>query len=226
MPAPLTIIIPTLNAAEPLPATLSSLFEGVSEGLVAEVIFADGGSIDATEKIADNVGARLVPSRKGRGYQMNTGAMAAHTPWLMFVHADTQFSQGWPATVQHHISHSKKAGYAQLVFDAKGFAPKFVAGWANLRSKMLGLPYGDQTLLISASLYQKIGGYPDQPLMEDVAIARKLKGQMVRLPMSVTTSSERYLKEGWFRRGAKNLGTLVLYFLGRDPEKLATRYHR
>ena len=91
---------------------------------------------------------------------------------------------------------------------------------------ILGLPYGDQTLLVSKQLYTKAGGYTDMPLMEDVALVRKLSGHLTALPITATTGAARYLKDGWFTRSRKNLGTLALYFLCVSPENLAKRYER
>ncbi len=102
-------------------------------------------------------------------------------------------------------------------------AGKAVAAWANLRSR-LGLPYGDQGLLLPRALYQSVGGYPDQPLMEDVALARALRGHLLGLDVTVVTSADKYARQGWLRRGARNLWTLIRYFAGVAPAKLAKGY--
>ena len=111
-----------------------------------------------------------------------------------------------------------------LRYDAAGFAPAWVASWANLRSWVFHLPYGDQGLLISRSEYDAVGGYPDIALMEDVAIVRVLGKRMRRLPGKVTTSAARYRQAGWFSRGARNLVLLMRYLMGARPEDLARRY--
>lgn len=224
MPAPLSVIIPTLNAAETLGPTVRALWEGVEKGMIAEVIFADGGSTDEIASVAEELGAKLVSSEKGRGLQLATGAKEAKAAWFLFLHADTELSQGWSDAVLEHINTTKKAGYGRLVFRAEGYAPRIVAGWANLRSKLFGLPYGDQSLLVSREAYRRAGGYPAMPLMEDVALARALRGQLVGVPFTATTDAARYLNEGWIKRGWRNLTTLALYFMGRSPEALAIRY--
>jgi hypothetical protein len=114
----------------------------------------------------------------------------------------------------------------RLAFDATGVMPRMVAGWANLRSRVLGLPYGDQALLIARADYEAVGGFADIPLMEDVAIARALKGRIALLPLAVTTSAARYQREGWLWRGARNLWTLIRYLCGADPVRLAEAYRR
>ena len=226
MPAPISVIIPTLNTAQSIGPTLACLYEGMEKSLVCEVIFADGGSTDGIKQIADDLGATLVTSPKGRGGQLLAGARVAKGRWLLFIHADTTLSHNWVKVMGAHVNNQTKAGYCNLAFDKTGFAPRFIAGAANLRARLFGLPYGDQTLLISRHLYEKTGGYPDMPLMEDVALARKLHGRLIPLPITATTQSERYIKDGWFMRSCTNLGTLCLYILGVSPEKLAARYHR
>lgn len=226
MPAPISVIIPTLNAANKIGPTLACLYEGMEQSLICEVIFADGGSTDNIEKVATDVGAVLVKSPTGRGSQLRAGAATAKGRWLLFIHADTVLSAGWGDIMKTHLSDSDKAGYCKLAFDADGFAPRWIAVIANARSRLFGLPYGDQALLISKQLYQNSGGYPDLPLMEDVALAQKLRGQLMSLPIVATTGAERYMKDGWFTRSCKNLSTLVLYFMGVSPQRLAKRYRR
>lgn len=203
---------------------MASLYLGVEAGLIHQVIFADGGSTDGIDRVADDIGAELVVSPRGRGTQLAAAAKTAKTSWLLFLHADTVLSPDWPKILRHHIETSQNAAYFKLRFDAQGTAPGWVAAWANLRARLFALPYGDQGLLIKTSHYIKIGGHPEIPLMEDVAIARKLRRTLTALPATATTSAARYIREGWLKRGTKNLTTLGLYFLGAAPEKLAQRY--
>jgi rSAM/selenodomain-associated transferase 2 len=226
MPAPISVIIPTLNAADTIGPTLSCLYEGMGASLICEVIFADGGSTDAIDKVAKDVGARLITSPKGRGSQLRAGAKVAKGNWLLFIHADTQLSRGWVQIMGAHINSNPKAAYCKLAFDQDGFAPWWIACMANLRSRFFDLPYGDQAMLISKELYRTSDGYPNIPLMEDVALARKLRRQLKMLPITATTGSDRYTKDGWFKRSSRNLVTLALYFMGQSPEDLAKRYQR
>jgi len=226
MPAPISVVIPTLNTAHNIGPTLACLYEGMEKSLICEVIFADGGSTDDIANIANDTGAVLIKSTRGRGQQLQAGAKAAKGHWILFIHADTVLSDNWVTMMGAHINTNPKAAYCKLAFDQNGFAPRLIALSANLRSKLFGLPYGDQSLLISSQLYNKTGGYQNIPLMEDVALARKLRGQLTALPITATTRSDRYTKDGWFTRSRKNLGTLALYFLGISPEKLAERYRR
>ncbi|GAA6208413.1 TIGR04283 family arsenosugar biosynthesis glycosyltransferase [Cognatishimia sp. WU-CL00825] len=225
MRAPLSIVIPTLDAEEDLAATLMALMEGLSAGLIREVIVSDGGSQDRTLKIADEAGAVVVSGAASRGGQLRRGAEAAKADWVMFLHADTNLAPGWSAAVEAHLP-SDKAGYCRLQFADGGWQGRWVARWANLRSALFGLPYGDQALVLSKELYQSTGGYRDMPLMEDVAMARALKGRLVALPIVATTSAARYQHGGWLRRGSRNLWTLARYFMGVSPERLAQSYRK
>ncbi|HSF96811.1 MAG TPA: TIGR04283 family arsenosugar biosynthesis glycosyltransferase [Thermohalobaculum sp.] len=228
MSAPVSVVIPTWQAANSIGPCLAALTEGLMEGLIAELILADGGSDDAIAEIAEAAGARLVVAPRGRGRQLAAGAEAARGAWLLFLHADTVLAPGWAAAVLAHMNrHPDRAGYFALRFDAAGLAPRLVAGWANLRARLFGLPYGDQGLLVSRALYAQSGGYPEIPLMEDVALARRLgRRRLARIGAEVVTSAERYARDGWLRRGWRNLTTLALYFLGMSPERLAERYGR
>lgn len=224
MPAPLTVIIPTLNSADRLGPTLASLYEGVQAGLIAELIFADGGSTDETALVAEDVGATVVVSARGRGIQLASAADTCTTPWVMVVHGDTVLSQGWTDVVRNHLRTSQNAAYFRLAFDTNSAAARRTAGWANLRSRLFHLPYGDQGLLLPMALYTRVGGFADVPLMEDVALVRKLRGQLCELPITATTSAAKYEAEGYLKRGSKNLLTLTKYFLGVSPETLSKRY--
>ncbi|WP_281994395.1 TIGR04283 family arsenosugar biosynthesis glycosyltransferase [Ruegeria faecimaris] len=224
MPAPISIVIPTLNAAETLPATLGALMEGLRAGLIHELIVSDAGSTDKTHEIAENAGARIVTGEASRGGQLRRGCAAAKADWLLVLHADTVLQDGWSNVVRDHLP-SGRPGAFRLAFVAAGFAPSWVAGWANLRSRIFGLPYGDQGLLVRRSEYQDAGGFPDQPLMEDVALAKKLH-RITLLSARAFTSADRYERAGWLRRGGRNLWTLTRYLLGADPERLARAYRQ
>jgi len=227
MRAPLSIVIPTLNAADALGPTLAALMEGVEAGVVRELVMCDGGSQDDTVTLGEAAGANVVQAAPGRGGQLAHGAGATQGEWLLFLHADTQLAPGWANAVQAHMAGGDaRAGYFRLRFRAKGFGARWVAGWANLRSRLLGLPYGDQGLLVSRRLYDAVGGYADIPLMEDVAIARALAGRIVAIDANALTGAERFSRGGWFRGGARNLLTLAKYFIGVSPQKLAQSYQR
>jgi rSAM/selenodomain-associated transferase 2 len=225
MRAELSVIIPTLEAGQALPDCLAALFEGVRAGLIREVIVSDGGSGDATREIAEAAGAVLVTGPPSRGGQLRRGAAAAGGAWFLFLHADTLLPEGWAVAVRARMETGGAAAF-RLRFDAGGMAARLAAGWANLRTVIFGLPYGDQALLVSRRDHDAAGGFRDIPLMEDVALARALGGRIALLPLAVTTSAARYRREGWLRRGGRNLWLLALYLCGADPARLAARYRR
>lgn len=224
MPAPISIVIPTLNAGDALPACLQAVMEGLHGGLIHELVISDGGSNDHTAEIARQAGANLVTGSASRGGQLRRGCAVAKGEWLLVLHADTVLQAGWSDEVADHLGSGAPAAF-RLAFRARGMAPAWVAGWANLRSRLFGLPYGDQGLLVPRATYLAAGGYKDQPLMEDVALARALP-RITVLRSRAITSAERYQQAGWFRRGARNLWTLLRYCLGADPERLARAYRR
>jgi rSAM/selenodomain-associated transferase 2 len=219
--------MPTLNAAKALPATAEHLLEGVSSGLVRELILSDGGSSDDTAAVAQALGANWIEGPPGRGGQLQRGVAAASGPWVLLLHADTHLAPGWAEVAHRHMQdHADLAGWFRLRFRSEGLAPRIVAGGANLRSRLLGLPYGDQGLLVAQTTLDAVGGVPDLPLMEDVALARALKGRLRELPVEARTSAARYEQDGWARRVSSNLGTLLRYRLGADPNRLKSRYER
>ncbi len=220
MRAPISVVIPTLNAAPSLTATLDALVEGLDAGLVTELIISDGGSSDDTLRLADAWGANIVKGPASRGGQLGRGCAAARGQWLLVLHADTVLAPGWSDTVRAHLG-TAEAGHFRLRFDQGG---RWVAAWANLRSRLFGLPYGDQGLLLPRTLYDRVGGYRDIPLMEDVSLARALRGHLRPMDAVATTSAARYRQQGWVRRGARNLWLLTRFMAGASPERLARRY--
>ena len=224
MRAPISVIIPTLNAQQELGPCLLSLMPALEAGLIRELIVSDGGSKDATVELAKEWGAEVLVGTASRGGQLRRGCEVAKGDWLLVLHADTILDPDWVGPAIAHLA-SHRAGWFRLGFDRGGRAGDIVAGWANLRSRF-GLPYGDQGILLPRSLYQKIGGYPDQPLMEDVHLARALTGKLQMIDAVARTSAKRYQKQGWLRRGSRNLWTLVRYLRGASPQDLAESYRR
>ena len=227
MPAPLCVVIPTLNAADVLVETAEILVSGVMEGVIGSLVVSDGGSTDATLDVARALGAKIVEGPAGRGGQIARGVAAAEAEWVLILHADTHLGAHWLEAVTRHMSQFRdQAGYFQLSFRARGLAPALVAMGANARSKLFGLPYGDQGLLVRRVVLNAVGGVPEVPLMEDVALARALRGRLRMLEAEAATSAERYLRDGWGRRVLRNLWVLARYFLGVSPDVLAKSYER
>lgn len=227
MRAPVSVIVPTLDVADRLGPLFGALGEALGEGLIAEVILADGGSEDAIGGVAEATGARLITAPRGRGNQLAAGAGAARGTWLLFLHADSVPEPGWSAAILRHIAdHPERAGWFRLRFRSTHPMARVTEAWANLRARLFALPYGDQGLLVPRDLYDKAGGYPALPLMEDVALARRLRRRFRPLGATITTSAERYERNGWVRQGAGNLQRLARFLLGTPAERLARSYER
>ncbi len=233
MTSKLTIIIPCLNSAEKILPTLLPLVEATVSGFIAKVIFADGGSNDSTQQIADEVGADFIPCPKGRGLQCKVGVIYAKGDWLLFMHDDCVLDEGWEAEVKAFIndeSNKNKCGYFRHRFDDKSLSARIVSFGAYLRCKLFALPYGDQGLLISRALYEKIGGYGGLSIMEDVEIIGRIKHHigrknLIMLESYLTTSSDKY-KAGYLRRVLRNFGYLMSYKLGKNPKDIAATYYK
>ncbi|MEM9050047.1 MAG: TIGR04283 family arsenosugar biosynthesis glycosyltransferase [Pseudomonadota bacterium] len=227
MAAPVSVIIPTYQAADRLGPCLAALAEGLGDGILRELIIVDCGSQDGIEALADAIGAEFMLAPRGRGRQLAAAARRARGSWFLFLHADTVLEPGWGTSVIEHVSkHPQKAGWFRLRFDTPGFWPWLVAGWANLRARHLGLPYGDQGLLIHRALYSAVGGYPEIALMEDVALVRALRGRLAPLSCAAVTSAARYRAEGWLRRGLRNQLVMLRYLFGVSPERLSALYEK
>jgi rSAM/selenodomain-associated transferase 2 len=221
----ISAVIPVLDAAAELPATLAAL---IASALMHEIIVVDGGSADDSAAIARAAGARVVAAKRGRGSQLAAGAAAAKSDWLLFIHADCRPLPGWEKTVHAFISAEgaeKRAGYFALVLDDALPAARRLERLVAWRCRALALPYGDQGLLIYRSLYDAIGGFAAMPLMEDVDLARRL-GRARLKPIGVTmlASARRYRRDGYWRRPLRNFLCLALYFAGVQPERIVKIY--
>lgn len=221
--AVLSVVIPTLNAASTLDAALAPF-----AGRVRDIVVADGGSSDGTAEKVAALGARVIQAPRGRGSQLAAGAHAATGEWLLFVHADTVLADGWLGAARAFmIRPDARAGAAayQLRLDDPSPQARRVERLANWRARVLGVPYGDQGLLISRALYQRLGGYKEIPLMEDVDLVRRIGRSFVSvLGVDAVTSADRYRRDGWWARPLRNLGCLALFELGVPPGVLRGLY--
>jgi rSAM/selenodomain-associated transferase 2 len=226
--APLSVVIPVLDGAALLPSCIAALEEGRSCGLVGEILVVDGGSRDGTAEIAVALGVRLLRALRGRGTQLAAGAAAAAGAWLLFLHADTQLAPGWPTAVQAFLAdpeNEARAGYFHLHLDDDAASARRLEHIVRLRSCWLGLPYGDQGLLLSRHLYETLGGFRPLPLMEDVDLVRRIGPRRLRaLDATATTSAARYRRDGYLARPLRNLVCLGLYYLGVPPRLIVKLY--
>jgi rSAM/selenodomain-associated transferase 2 len=216
------VVIPTLNAARSLAMTLDS----VRGDAGIAVTVCDGGSRDDTTTIARHAGATVVVTQPGRGRQLARGAAAGSAAWLLFLHADTTLSPGWTTAARRFMADAtSKAGYFRLRFASADRRARRIERLVAWRSRTLGLPYGDQGLLIARAFYRQLGGFRDLPLMEDVDLARRIgRRNLVPLDAEAVTSAERYERDGWLARPVRNLGCLALYFAGLSPAVIRRLY--
>ncbi|MGE0408030.1 MAG: TIGR04283 family arsenosugar biosynthesis glycosyltransferase [Amphiplicatus sp.] len=225
----ISVVIPTLNAEARLGACLAALIPAAVDGLVKEVVICDGGSADATTAIAEDAGAVILKAPAGRGGQLRRGAEAARGDCLLFLHADTVLDPTWTEDVRAVMGDEARAGVFTLAFDAPGLAPKIVAGGAMARTRLLLSPYGDQGLFLSRALYDRLGGYRDAPLFEDVDLVDRIvrhggRKALVVFPSRARTAADRYRRDGYAKRVLKNFACLAMYRAGVAPAKIASFY--
>jgi rSAM/selenodomain-associated transferase 2 len=219
--ARISVVVPARNEAKTIARALSRL----REPGVVEVIVVDGGSTDETRAIAAPLADRVIEAPPGRARQMNAGAAAARGDILLFLHADSILPRGFAAVV---VAACERAigGRFDVTLDAPGILFRVIERGINWRSRWTGLFTGDQGLFIRRAVFEDLGGFPEQPLLEDLALARAMKrrGPVAALRERIATSARRWQRHGvvrtvllmWWIRGR--------WALGADPAELARRY--
>lgn len=221
----LSIIVPVLNEAAVIAATLASL-QPVRE-LGAEVILVDGGSSDATVCLAHPFVDQSIESPPGRAKQMNAGAAAARAEVLLFLHADTRLPAGALDAILHGLATSNKAwGRFDIVIEGQPLMLRVIATMMNWRSRLTGIATGDQAIFVRREDFLAVDGFPQLALMEDIAISRQLgqRSAPLCLQQKVTTSGRRWSNGGVWRTIAMMWRLRLLYWLGVPPEQLAKAY--
>lgn len=218
-----TVIIPTLNEALALPATLARVR---AVWPTAEIIVSDGGSADATTTLARAAGATVVTGPPGRGQQLRTGAATATAgSWWLFLHADTLLPPDGAAVVARFVA---MPGATVATFRLRFDQPRLflrLCAWFT-RFDTVWTRFGDQGILISREAYAMLGGFPAWPLFEDVALLRAARRHqpVVSLPAAVTTSTRRFAQHGHFHQQFRNALLLRRFLAGESPHRLATHY--
>ena len=218
----ISVIIPTLNAQAGLEALLPQLMPHIDK-----IIVSDGGSTDKTLGVALRNNAQIAMGHAGRGPQLARAVtLVGDSEWILFLHADCVLGDGWQDAIKDHISrYPDTAAYFTLRYDSPKFAARIIEWVVRLRNWAWALPYGDQGLLISRTLYDEIGGFRPLPLFEDVNIVRRLgRSRLRRLRTDVITSAAKYERDGFFRRGWRNYRLLRRYLKGENAQALLSEY--
>jgi rSAM/selenodomain-associated transferase 2 len=218
-----SVVIPILADRN----TARQLIARIPADLRAEIIIAEAGSEPGLEMLSHGrPDVTVLHTQQGRGRQMNAGAGLARGEWLLFLHADSQLPSDWLDLFQSHYVRDAVGGWFQFALDDPAWQARTLERAVAWRVRFLRLPYGDQGLFVRRSTFAALGGYRDIELMEDVDFVRRLvaAGQVVEMPSAIVTSSRRWRRDGWFRRSARNVTLLGLYFCGVSPRVLARWY--
>jgi rSAM/selenodomain-associated transferase 2 len=219
----ISIVIPTLDEAVTLGATLAS----IARDDAVEVIVADGGSTDDTVGMARRARCTVVSSARGRGHQLNAGADAARGDVLLFLHADTRLADGALPAVRNALRDPRTVGGAfRIEVDSRRRSLRVISFSINLRARFLRLPYGDQALFVRRSLFEALGGFRPLEILEDVDFVRRLRrhGRLALLAPPVRTSDRRWRANGVLRTTFANLTAAALGSLAVPPRRIRSIY--
>jgi len=219
-----SVIIPAWRETENLTRLLSSI---EAEGVEVIVTIPDGDEISVDT--ASRFDVAVVLGNAGRGAQLSKGADAATGEIFLFCHADTELPAGWKDSVIALLADEKvSCGAFRLRFNAPGRGYRLTEFIGNLRCRLFGLPYGDQTLFTTRRAYYSAGGFKPLPLMEDVDMVKRLSkvGSVVIHKDMAITSARRYEKIGLLQGVARNFIIITLYTLGVSESRLSAWYHR
>jgi rSAM/selenodomain-associated transferase 2 len=221
---PVTVIIPTFNEQDWIAGTVTSAFAAGA----AEVIVADGGSVDRTTRYATGAGARVLLAEQMRARQLNLGAHAASHETLIFLHADTHLPPNAAHAVERALDSGADFGGFRIAFAEEKIKLRLAAALINMRTRLTRCPWGDQAQFIRRQTFFDAGSFLEIPLMEDYELAQRMKrrGRSVLLPMAVTTSGRRFLRKGVMRTAAHNWRTIMRYRAGEDIDALARSYRK
>lgn len=223
----ISVILPAQNEENLIrPAILrlrktSSLFP-------VEIIISLADSRDGTPEIAKALADCVVESpKRGRAFQMHLGAQKAKGDYLLFLHADSRLPDDWQEALINALKEDKTAAAAfRLSFDSERRFYKILAFLANFRTRLTGIPHGDQALAVKREAYFSCGGFPDVPLMEEYLLMPRLKriGKIRILKGPIVTSPRRYEERGPLKNALKNILLILLFYLRVSPQKLSRWY--
>ena len=223
----LSLVIPVLNEAERISGIIRYIHELNADG-TAEIIVVDGDPQGGTIRTIKPEGVRTAVAEKGRARQMNHGASLATGDILLFLHADTRLPSCAFALIRSTMNDKRFVGGAfDLGFDTKRAIFKITEMYVFLRTRLTQIPFGDQAIFIRREYFEKIGGYRDIPIMEDVELMRRIRkrADTIRIiPLKVRTSVRRYEQEGILSCTLRNWLLQISYALGISPQRLVKWY--
>ena len=193
-----------------------------------EVIVADGGSCDETVSIAKDCDCRLVESETGRARQMNAGANAASGDVFLFLHADTRLVEDGCEQIRRLPAGLSRGGFKQRI-ESRRIGYRLLELGNNLRARFKGMLYGDQGLFFKRELFQRVGGFPDEPFLEDLILSDTLNEQGERAALlsgPLKIDARRWEKNGIISQTRLNWSIIRAYRRGTTPQQLASRYRR
>jgi rSAM/selenodomain-associated transferase 2 len=221
----LSIIVPTLNEAPHIVTSLQALRAARAGGV--EVIVVDGGSTDSTDLLARPWADQVLTSPRGRAKQMNFGAVRAAGDVLLFLHADTRLPADALTAIGAALADSRAVwGRFDVQIAGRPLLLRVVAAMMNLRSRLTGVATGDQAIFVRTDAFTRIAGFPDQPLMEDIEMSKRLRklSRPACLHARVTTSGRRWERDGVWRTIVLMWRLRLLYWIGMRPERLVRMY--
>ena len=220
-PVVISVVIPTLDSAPTVAAAVRSAPRG------AEVVVVDGGSSDGTADEATRAGARVEIAERGRAVQMNAGARAARGDVLVFLHADCRLPEEAAEQIRRVLARTGVAGgwFPQRI-DGAGILFRLGARGSNRRARLLGLPYGDQAIFTRREVFLAAGGFPDEPIMEDAGLARRLRrlGRLEPAESAVVTGTDHWRRLGPLLTALLDYLTLAAWLAGVPPQWIAKVY--
>lgn len=221
----MSIIVPILDEATGLPAALTALRAEQDAG--CELILVDGGSSDASVAIACAAGFPPIIGPRGRARQMNVGAASARAEVLLFLHADTRLPDDAVALIEHALASGRhRWGRFDVRIAGRPWMLRVIARLMNLRSRLTGIATGDQAIFVTRAAFAAVGGFPDQPLMEDIELSQRLlelsHPACVRTP--VVTSGRRWEQRGLWPTMLLMWRLRWAYWRGVPAAELAARY--